>query len=760
MCRSLAEGGRRCPCDYRRIRIRSKADNNARKQISRYKQQMAQLEAKRPDLLNVVHAQMAITDPTDSSVIQQLRADRSRARRSGDVAAVEIVDAQLVAAQLALAEHRLTEARAETSPEEPETSLEAAPEARAEVATPTQIEEMYHHILRNRPAEWGSWTSTWVNLKDLRAAMPDMPREEFDKAVIDLAVGDTTNVGLIPEVNQKTLTPEDRAAAVYIGGEHKHLLQIRRPDDAEEAAERRQGQQPVVATPHTDSAAVEPEATTLWPTTTGVLAGEAEARVRPAELEPIIREAYDAVLAERGNVHSTGEVARRVHLDDLRNRLPQGLDRAAVDQALDRMIEAPDVDLQAELVQRTLTPERRAAAVDIAGEDRHFMRIAPRESQHAQVGDRVQSEYGIGEVTERTPRSLTYRLDTGEVLNVAVDTPGYHRVQKLSPVPGEPPASGPAESGAAGIAAQLRETATEDEGVAYLRARGLDREGLLALAAELQLTRVDRLSQPALERRVIKQAIGARNKFAGLRDWSSSTDTTATPEETNQSPIRSTEPSKAPDTHEQRRQTNIPPAAHAAAAKPPAKAKPAAAPAVPTTVAGTIAAHLRDTATEQDGVAYLRQQNLDREMLRAVASELGLSRVGRLGRAALEQKVIKQAIGARNKFAGLREGWQEKQPSAAPPGVPGNVHDAIRAAYAAGVNSARADLQRLAEVRARISSRFSRDEVDGALRELSKGGKAWLAPNPNRKDVTDEDHAAAVWIGGDENDMIAIMDDD
>lgn len=72
---------------------------------------------------------------------------------------------------------------------------------------------------------------------------------------------------------------------------------------------------------------------------------------------------------------------------------------------------------------------------------------------------------------------------------------------------------------AAVIAAQLREMETEEEGAAYLRAEHLDHESLLAVAAELQLTRVNRLSQAELQKRVLKQAIGARRKFAGLRKW-------------------------------------------------------------------------------------------------------------------------------------------------------------------------------------------------------------------------------------------------
>lgn len=69
------------------------------------------------------------------------------------------------------------------------------------------------------------------------------------------------------------------------------------------------------------------------------------------------------------------------------------------------------------------------------------------------------------------------------------------------------------------IASHLRETETEEEGAAYLRAQQLDRATLLAVATELHLTRVDRLSRTELEKRLLKQAIGARRKFAGLRKW-------------------------------------------------------------------------------------------------------------------------------------------------------------------------------------------------------------------------------------------------
>lgn len=65
----------------------------------------------------------------------------------------------------------------------------------------------------------------WVGLAALREALPGTPREDFDDAVLQLDL--LPHVSLIPEVNQKALTLTDRAAAIHVGGEDKHLLQIR-----------------------------------------------------------------------------------------------------------------------------------------------------------------------------------------------------------------------------------------------------------------------------------------------------------------------------------------------------------------------------------------------------------------------------------------------------------------------------------------------------------------------------------------------------
>ncbi|OXM65299.1 hypothetical protein [Amycolatopsis vastitatis] len=91
-----------------------------------------------------------------------------------------------------------------------------------------------------------------------------------------------------------------------------------------------------------------------------------------------------------------------------------------------------------------------------------------------------------------------------------------------APVPEPPEAVSvtmTSDADAAAIAARLREIDTEEEGAEYLQAQRLDRDSLLAIATELQLTHMDRLSQKELRRRILKQAIGARRKFAGLRKW-------------------------------------------------------------------------------------------------------------------------------------------------------------------------------------------------------------------------------------------------
>lgn len=51
-------------------------------------------------------------------------------------------------------------------------------------------------------------------------------------------------------------------------------------------------------------------------------------------------------------------------------------------------------------------------------------------------------------------------------------------------------------------------------------------------------------------------------------------------------------------------------------------------------------------------------------------------------------------------------------------------------------------------------SGLSRPEQDAALKELSRSGRAVIAPESNRKVLTADDHAASIRIGGDDNHLI------
>ncbi|CAN7331537.1 hypothetical protein [Mycolicibacterium frederiksbergense] len=64
----------------------------------------------------------------------------------------------------------------------------------------------------------------WVALAKLRAQLDDLPRTDIDDALGELYR--TGAISLIPEENQKVLTPADRAAALEVGNQAKHLISI------------------------------------------------------------------------------------------------------------------------------------------------------------------------------------------------------------------------------------------------------------------------------------------------------------------------------------------------------------------------------------------------------------------------------------------------------------------------------------------------------------------------------------------------------
>jgi hypothetical protein len=64
----------------------------------------------------------------------------------------------------------------------------------------------------------------WVSLRRLRPLLGDVARTEVDAALKRMTR--MPDVSIVPESNQKTLTPQDREAAVVIGDQDKHLIAI------------------------------------------------------------------------------------------------------------------------------------------------------------------------------------------------------------------------------------------------------------------------------------------------------------------------------------------------------------------------------------------------------------------------------------------------------------------------------------------------------------------------------------------------------
>ena len=89
--------------------------------------------------------------------------------------------------------------------------------ARAEaVDLETRIRKTYAQIARS-PGDY-------IMLASLRDGLADAARAEVDAALV--ALERAPEVNLIPESNQKVLTAAERAAAVRIGNQDKHLIAI------------------------------------------------------------------------------------------------------------------------------------------------------------------------------------------------------------------------------------------------------------------------------------------------------------------------------------------------------------------------------------------------------------------------------------------------------------------------------------------------------------------------------------------------------
>lgn len=88
--------------------------------------------------------------------------------------------------------------------------------ARSEATVSEQVKDAYLSAVGEPEA--------WLPLRELRELLTDADREAVDRALAELHAA--REIRLIPESNQKTLTDADREAALWLGGEHRHLIAI------------------------------------------------------------------------------------------------------------------------------------------------------------------------------------------------------------------------------------------------------------------------------------------------------------------------------------------------------------------------------------------------------------------------------------------------------------------------------------------------------------------------------------------------------
>ncbi len=93
---------------------------------------------------------------------------------------------------------------------------EAAGPSPSEVDLESRIRKAYQ-TLASKPG-------TWVSLTRLRSLLGDATKADVDKVLRNM--NQSPDVNIVPESNQKILTPADREAAVRLGGQDKHLISI------------------------------------------------------------------------------------------------------------------------------------------------------------------------------------------------------------------------------------------------------------------------------------------------------------------------------------------------------------------------------------------------------------------------------------------------------------------------------------------------------------------------------------------------------
>jgi hypothetical protein len=78
--------------------------------------------------------------------------------------------------------------------------------------------------IRKAYQELAPGPGAWVKLADIRHVLGGLDRVEVDRTLV--VMNRTPEVRIVPESNQKVLSDLDRAAAIQIGNQDKHLIAI------------------------------------------------------------------------------------------------------------------------------------------------------------------------------------------------------------------------------------------------------------------------------------------------------------------------------------------------------------------------------------------------------------------------------------------------------------------------------------------------------------------------------------------------------
>lgn len=102
----------------------------------------------------------------------------------------------------------------------PGTDIEARKAAAAKLPKTGTTEERIQAAVRTLARRSGDW----IGLADLREALGDIHPDELNRGLRDLSR--TGNAHLVPESNRKALRQEDHDSSVRVGGEANHLISI------------------------------------------------------------------------------------------------------------------------------------------------------------------------------------------------------------------------------------------------------------------------------------------------------------------------------------------------------------------------------------------------------------------------------------------------------------------------------------------------------------------------------------------------------